>query len=78
MFYDLRNVTPAEGELISWQYKLSMGGFKEALWDAIRQADGSNQDALYLAFPEQIVAYRRFSHEPGYWQDVLRRAKVER
>lgn len=75
MYVDITNITPDEEELIQWQYK-ELGGFKAALWLAIARADTGNLARLAVGFPQEVAAYARFRDEPGYWEDVLVRAKI--
>ena len=75
MWFNEANVSYGEAELIKWQYRMQ-GGFKSTLWDAISKADTGNQQLLAKGFPDEVEAYRRFSGESGYWEDVLLRAGV--
>ena len=74
MNVDPTKLTVGEIELLQWQYGGGLGGFKEALWKAIQHADISNLNLLSTGFPDQVEAYRRFTSEDGYWEDVMSRA----
>lgn len=76
MHYDSTRLTPAECELVDWQYSQISSDFKRPLWEAIMHADRSNQLQLSYSFPKEVQAYLRFSTEPGYWEDVLCRAGI--
>ena len=76
MQYDPTNLTPAECELIDWQYDQIGSDFKRPLWAAICAADKGNRDRLALGFPEQVEAYRRYTGERDYWNDVITRAGI--
>lgn len=65
----MRHLTPAERSLCMWQYNLH-GTFMSHVWDAISCADSYNQELLAKAFPDEVEAYRRFSRENGYWEEV--------
>jgi hypothetical protein len=64
--------TDGERSLYRWQYRIT-GGFEKALWDTIAAADGYNLDAIAKGFPTHIEAYRRFAHESGYWDALVKR-----
>ena len=51
------------------------GGFENALWDTIERADSTNLDAIAQGFPEHVAAYRRYAHETGYWDALVKRAE---
>jgi hypothetical protein len=76
MFINYDNLNYGERELVKWQYK-KLSGFGDALWLAIQRADTNNLDALEKGFPDQVIAYRRFSRENGYWEDVMSRISKE-
>jgi len=71
----MSNITDGERDLIYWQYQ-KLGGFKTALWSAIEKADNQNMDLLAKGFPEQVEAYRRFTGEWGYWENVMERSGI--
>ena len=74
MNIDTSKLNIGELELIQTQYNGDLGSFKKALWVAIMHADLANLARLEQGFPEQVIAFRKFGHEPGYWVDVLTRA----
>lgn len=71
---DTSKLTPGEIELLQWQFGGDLGHFKKSLWQAIQCSDLGNLDRLSQGFPDQVTAYRRFTSEAGFWQDVLVRS----
>jgi len=61
----------ADKWVVKWQFG-QLGGFYSALFDAIKQADGSNLNRLALGFPEQVEGFRRWAY--GDLGDRLRDA----
>lgn len=72
---NLKNLSFGEVQLVQWQYDMH-GGFMSSLWKAISCADGGNLILLSKGYPDEVEAYRRFSSEPGYWEDVQKRAEI--
>ena len=73
--FDESNLTAGEVMLVKWQYNMLVDFYK-ALFEAIARADGVNLYKLSLGFPEEVLAFKRFSYEEGYWEDVEVRAKL--
>ena len=53
-----------EKQLVRWQYNLGMGSFSTHLWQAIAAADEDNLRKLWIAFPEEVMAYKQFTQTP--------------
>ena len=69
-------LTSAERAVIGWQYGRH-GGFFTSLWKAITQADSGNLVRLYKAFPDHILGYTAYIHNPGWWDAVVRKMGKE-
>jgi hypothetical protein len=67
-------LTETERELLRAMRGKDLGGFKTALWTAIKRADLSNLDRLKKGFPEEVIAYERWIGESGYAESVKSRA----
>lgn len=52
-----------------WQYR-RLGGFKTALINVIKLADQGNRELLRRGFPDEVGAYEKFAHTPGWWDEV--------
>ena len=64
-----------EIKLCEWQYRKT-GGFYTALFTACTKADNINLARLSLAFPQEVLAFKRYSQEEGYW-DKVKEAYIE-
>lgn len=69
-------LTDIEKAVVMWQYKRH-GGFFTALWDAIVKADSGNLVRLYRAFPEHVLGYAAYGHNPGWWEQVERKLQTK-
>ena len=69
-------LTDIEKAVIGWQYKRH-GGFFSALWEAIVKADSGNLVRLYRAFPDQVLGYAAYGHNPGWWEDVENKMRAK-
>ena len=67
-------LTRGERFILEWQYRMH-GGFFTALTDAICKADDGNLIKLGMGFPDEVDAYRKFSGEDGWWQEVQAKAR---
>lgn len=65
-------ITEGERSLYRWQYKIA-GGFERSLWDAITAADSTNLAAIAQGFPSHVEAYRRYTSERGYFDELCKR-----
>ena len=65
-----------EEHLVCWQMSYEMGSFMTALWDAMAKADGDNFIRLAKAFPDDVMALKRYRYEAGYWDGVIARWKA--
>ena len=63
-----------ETAIIKWQYKLN-GGFFTHLWAAICLADGENLERLQLGFPIEVMAYKMFIGEKGWYINAEKKWK---
>ncbi len=45
--------------IIMWQFRM-LGGFKAALFEAIRLADPENLERLARGFPEEVAAFKEW------------------
>jgi len=70
----LEALEKGEKFIVDWQYRLG-GDFTMALSHTIMLADSENLDKIALAFPEEVIAFKRFSHEAGWWQKL--EAKIQ-
>ena len=61
---------PEEAAVVEWQYGYC-GDFHKALWEAIARADENNLDRLGFGFPVEVTGFKKYSQEPGWWQNVL-------
>ncbi len=66
---NISKLTPMEFAVVEWQYNLC-GGFKSALWGAIKRADLGNLERLRLGFPLEVEGFIAYSQEPGWWPAV--------
>jgi hypothetical protein len=64
-------VTQAELEFIYYK-EGTAGSFREGLYDLFFKADTINQLKLEAMWPDLSVV-RRYSNEPGYWEDLQER-----
>lgn len=71
---EFKKLTPGEQSLYKWQFN-EHGGFYMALWTAISRADQHNLMKMARAFPGEVRAYLRYSHETGWWEETLRRVR---
>lgn len=67
------SITDAERQLIDWQYEKSGSFYHHLMW-AIAKSDHWNRAKIAQGFPELVEAMDRYQGEPGYWDDVLKRA----
>ena len=65
-----------EQELVEWQFRLNQGSFKSALWNAIKNADDINLARLFLGFPSQIEAYRKYTGIKGWWLEIRKGLEI--
>lgn len=65
-------ITEGERSLYRWQYKIA-GSFERCLWDAITAADSTNLAAIAQGFPSHVEAYRRYTSEHGYFDELCKR-----
>lgn len=65
-------VTIGERHLFEWQRGMS-GSFFATLFDLLTKADGENLARLEGAYPSEVVAFRRYRGESGYWDAVQKR-----
>jgi len=61
--------------LIEWQY-CTCGGFYKNLWDAIAVADEAHLSKIAKGFPLHIEAYRSYTKESGWWQEIQKGLEV--
>lgn len=62
-------ITEGERSLYRWQSRQT-SGFEAPLWQCISTADSINLNALAKGFPEHVTAYRRYTGEDGYWNNL--------
>lgn len=62
-------MTTGERNLIHWQYHMA-GHFVTALFECFTKADTENLNLLIKAYPEEVGAFLRYRHEPGYWEKL--------
>ena len=62
-------LTKEERFIFDWQYR-RLGDFKAALINAIKVADQGNRELLRRGFPDEVGAYEKFAHTPGWWDEV--------
>lgn len=67
-------LTRGERFILEWQYDL-LGSFSTNIAKAISCADGYNLEKLELAFPEEVKAYRKFTGENEWWNNVKIKAR---
>lgn len=65
--------TPGETFILHWQFRM-LGGFKTKLAEAIAKADEGNLARLRLGFPDEVDAFKSFSREPGWWEQLQEKA----
>jgi hypothetical protein len=69
---DKNTITEEESKFI--QFKMgSLGSFSTKLYQAFMSADHINSKKLISVYPELSVV-QRYQNEPGYWEDLKRRA----
>lgn len=73
--YQRDGINKGESNLLEWQYNTG-GGFNDALFHAIATADGGNQSLIAKGFPQEVEAYKRFSGESGYFQNLVKKAGI--
>jgi hypothetical protein len=69
---NMSGLNAVESAVVKWQYRLN-GGFYEALWSAITQADQEHLARLEEGFPLEVEGYRRYTTEKGWWESVERK-----
>ena len=67
---------PEEQAIVEWQYEMH-GDFKQALFEAICRADTHNLDLIALGFPVEVMGYRLYAYEDGWWPAVQDKIKRE-
>lgn len=65
-----KRLNVGEQSLVKWQFK-EHGGFWTALWEAICKADDGNLKRLESAYPLEVLAYRRYIGQMGWWENLL-------
>ena len=65
-------INNGELHLLDW-YTGRAGGFIDSLFEAICRADKSNLLNLATGFPEEVEAFRKFRHQPGYLEELEKR-----
>jgi hypothetical protein len=74
---EYRKLNAGEQSLVDWQLRRGLGGFESALWGAICRADTGNLARLEVGFTQHVAAYRKYSHEAGWWRRLKRRLTKE-
>ena len=72
VYDEYKKLFTGERHLVDWQFGLG-GDFNNALFDAISKADELNLAKLEMGFPEEVIAFRRYSREYGYWENIEKR-----
>lgn len=67
-----QDLTIHEEIICKWQHRM-MGDFRTALMKTIALADESNLQRLSLSFPDEVEAFRLYSHQNGWWQSVQKK-----
>lgn len=71
-------ITYAEYQLLQWQFNSHMmGSWQRQFWNLLSISDSGNLNSLELGFPDEVKAYRRFTTERGYWQELVDYAKKD-
>ena len=73
---NISKLNAEEMAVVEWQYRMC-GGFKSALWDAIKRADIGNLERLREGFPVEVDGFMMFSQQPGWWDEVQRKLQGE-
>jgi hypothetical protein len=68
------DITQDELEFIYYK-RGTAGSFREGLYNLFFKADTINQIKLETMWPELSVL-RRYSNEPGYWENLQERYKI--
>ena len=69
-------LTKEERFIFDWQYR-RLGDFKSALVNAIKTADKGNRELLRRGFPDEVGAYEKFAHTPGWWDEVEAKGETD-
>ena len=70
-------LTKEEEFIYFWQHRM-LGSFMTAIAECISRADRYNLEKLAKGFPMEVEAYKKFTHEDGWWESVeekMRRIK---
>ena len=68
-------LTAEESFVVNWQFRrFDLQDFASAFLKAALAADDENLDRLALGFPVEVIAIRRYWHEVGWWDGVLKKA----
>ena len=70
--YDI--ILPGEKFIYDWQYG-RLNEFHRYLIQAMLYADINNLSKLGKGFPEEVAAYRKFTSEDGWWENLKMRVE---
>lgn len=68
-------VSIAELRLLDWQ-RGRAGPFVNSLFECMCTADEKNLEKLAEGFPEEIRVFKKYRHQPGYFDGLKRRCEL--